>query len=327
MMAVWQRLDLETPGHSIATRGNLRAACLVALVTLLAIPAFSDSGATATQSTFASPEKATDALISAVRSGRTDTLLRILGPSSKRLISSGDTVADAEARKKLISEFDNKNEVEAEGDDRAFLVVGDDGWQFPYPIVKYGSAWRFDASAGATEILDRRIGANELDAIEVCRAYVSAQREYAEKDRNNDGYVEYAQKFLSNPGRQDGLYWPTGVGEEESPLGPLVVSARAEGYSPSKGKERTPYHGYYYKILTGQGPSARDGAYDYIVNGHMIGGFALVAFPAQYGASGIMTFIVNHDGVVYQKNLGRRTSELAINMKLFDPDSSWSETP
>jgi hypothetical protein len=186
--------------------------------------------------------------------------------------------------------------------------------------------WRFDANAGAQEILNRRIGANELNTIEVCLAYVDAQREYAKEDRNRDGYLEYAQKFMSDPGKRDGLYWPSPAGEEESPMGPLMVLAQAKGYR-FVATAPVPYYGYYYRILKGQGPNAAGGAIDYVIRGHMIGGFALVAYPASYGSSGIMTFIVNYAGDVYQKNLGADTTEIAQKMTLFDPDPTWTKVP
>ena len=280
----------------------------------------------AEQETFATPQEAVDSLLAAARADNADKLLKVLGPGSKKLIGSGDAVADAQSRSKFVTAYEEGNQIEPEGDDRVILAVGKDDWPFPFPIVKQGGNWRFDATAGAEEIFARRIGANELDAIEVCRAYVDAQREYAEKDRNHDGFVEYAQKFLSSPGKHDGLYWPAPAGEEESPIGPLMATARAEGYSTKAEGAHRPYHGYYYRILKGQGAAARGGAYEYVLNGHMIAGFALVAFPAQYGVSGIMTFIVNHDDVVYQKDLGPGTPKLAREMTLFDPDSSW-ETP
>jgi len=189
--------------------------------------------------------------------------------------------------------------------------------------VKRGDAWRFDTKAGADEILNRRIGRNEFNAIQVCGAIVDAEHEYASKDRTGSGYLEYAQKFMSSPGKRDGLYWPLTAGEE-SPIGPLVVSARAEGYGPRGAHEkRSPYHGYYYRILKKQGKDARGGAYSYVVHGRMIGGFALVAFPAKYGDSGVMTFIVNQNGVVYEKALGPHTATIARAMTTFNPDASW----
>ncbi|HUC69438.1 MAG TPA: DUF2950 domain-containing protein [Stellaceae bacterium] len=278
------------------------------------------------QKTFATPEQAVKALVDAVRSSDAKALHDILGPGSQKLLSSGDKVADAQARRKFVAEYDAANKLDSDGDDRRILSVGTDDWEFPFPIVKRGKVWTFDASAGAQEILDRRIGANELNAIEVVRAYVDAQREYAEKDRNGDGVLEYAQKFLSSPGKQDGLYWPAAPGEDESPIGPLMVRARVQGYSTTATRNRRPFYGYYYKILKGQGDAAKGGAYDYVVNGRMIGGFALVAFPAQYGVSGVMSFIINQDDVVYQKDLGPDTAEIAEKMTLFNPDANWTKT-
>jgi len=302
---------------------RLRDGIIAVLAALVGIVVLSPAAA-AKQASFATPEQAVDALVAATRADSTDQLLNVLGPGSRKLISSGDAVADTQARHKFVSAYETANEITKEGDDRAILEVGKDGWTFPFPIVKHGETWAFDASAGAEEILDRRIGANELSAIQVCRAYVDAQRDYAARDPEHSGLLIYAQKFKSSPGHHDGLYWPAAAGEQESPLGPLVASARAAGYGGKPAKGRIPYHGYYYRILTGQGPAAKGGAYSYIVKGHMIAGFAMVAFPAQYGVSGVMTFIVNNDGVVYQQDLGPETPELAEKMKLFNPDSSWT---
>jgi hypothetical protein len=301
-----------------------RFAALAASVLVASTALFSVALAAAAQMSFATPEQAVENMLAALRAKDSDRLVRILGPGSKKLVSSGDVVADAQARDKFVSEYEAANAITKEGDDRAVLVVGKDDWNFPFPIVRRDAGWQFDAGAGATEILDRRIGANELSAIEVCRAYVAAQREYASQDRNHTGFLEYARKFLSSPGRHDGLYWPA-ASDDESPLGPLIADARGEGYSAAgaEGGGRKPYHGYLYRILQGQGAGARDGAYDYVVRGHMIAGFALVAFPARYESSGVMTFIVNHDGVIYEKDLGADTAALARKMALFDPDSTW----
>lgn len=285
------------------------------------LPAPPAADARSQQQTFDSPERAVDAIVAAARSGRAASLLEILGPQGKKLVISGDPVADRQGRSRFVAAYGKKHSIERQGADKAVLLIGDEQWPFPIPMVKTGTLWRFDTAAGAREILARRIGRNELNAIEVCRAYVDAQRDYATKDRNGDGLREYAQKFVSGPGKHDGLYWPAKPGEEPSPLGPLVAQARAAGYG-GRGKH-APYQGYYYKILTRQGKNAAGGAHDFVAHGHMIGGFALVAFPAQYGASGVMTFIVNQDGVVYEKNLGPRTATLARHMTTFDPDPSW----
>jgi hypothetical protein len=291
-----------------------------ALGLALALPA-SPGHAAAAQQTFRSPERAIDAMVAAARADNAGALLKILGPQAKTLVASGDPVADREGRRRFVAAYDRKHDIERQGEDKAILLIGDSGWPFPIPIVGQGGVWRFDTAAGAQEILARRIGRNELNAIEVCRAYVDAQRDYASQDRNRDGLREYAQKFGSTPGKHDGLYWPAKPGEEASPLGPLVAEAHAEGYG-GRGKH-APYQGYYYKILTRQGPHAAGGAHDFVAHGHMIGGFALVAYPAQYGASGVMTFIVNQDGVVHEKNLGPRTVTIARHLTSYDPDSSW----
>ena len=203
------------------------------------------------------------------------------------------------------------------------LQTGKDEWPFPIPLVKENDRWRFDTSAGKEEIINRRIGRNELDVIQVCLAIVDAEREYYQRDPDGDKLLQYAQKFISTKGKRDGLYWETKPDEQPSPLGPLVAQARGEGYKGAAGKP-IPYHGYYYKILTGQGKDAPGGAYDYLVKGKMMGGFGMVAYPAQYGSSGIMTFIVNHDGVVYQKDLGANTASVAQSMTKFNPDKTWT---
>lgn len=269
------------------------------------------------QSAFASPEAAASALVAAARSNRTGALTRILGPGGDKLVSSGDPVADKEGRAKFVAAYAKEHELDKSADGRITLVVGDDHWPLPIPIVRQGKTWRFDTKAGQQEILARRIGRDELGAIEVCRAYADAQKEYASVDRNGDGILEYAQKFTSAKGKRDGLYWPVKPGEAQSPMGPLVASAHAEGY------KRQPYHGYYYRILKGQGKNAGGGAYSYMAKGRMIGGFALVAYPAEWGNSGIMTFMVNQDGTVYEKNLGPKTETTARAMTAFNPDDSW----
>jgi hypothetical protein len=278
---------------------------------------------------FASPEQATDTLVAATQAGKTTELEKILGPAGHKLIFSGDSVADKEGREKFVADYGEKHKIDKPTDTKAILIVGSDDWPFPIPLVKQADAWRFDTKAGVEEILNRRIGRNELNAMQVCAAIVDAEHDYASKDRTGAGYVEYAQKFMSSAGKRDGLYWPATEGEE-SPIGPLVVSARAEGYGPHGAHTKSsPYHGYFYRILKQQGKDAPGGAYRYVVNGHMIGGchmiggFALVAFPAKYGDSGVMSFIVNQDGVIYEKNLGAHTPEIARAMTTFNPDTSW----
>jgi hypothetical protein len=298
------------------------ALAILSQIAMLGAAASAQAAAGAGPTSFASPQQAADALIGAAQKGSKEDVLKILGQGANKIVSSGDPVADARAKEKFAAEARDSEKVEKQGDDRAILIVGKDDWPLPIPIVRHGGRWMFDAKAGEQEILSRRIGANELDAIEVCRAYVDAQTDYATKDRNNDGFIEYAQKFVSSPGKRDGLYWPSEAGEEQSPIGVLMASARAEGYGKSKEKPE-PYHGYYYRILKAQGENAPGGALDYVVKGHMVGGFGLIAFPAQYGVSGIMTFIVNHEGVVYQKDLGPDTAAMAEKMTRYDPDKSW----
>ncbi len=283
------------------------------------------SAAAVKQKSFASAEEAVKAIVTAAKSDDNKELLAILGPAGKELISSGDAVADKQRRTQFLKAYDEKNRLTKKGDD-VIVLIGKDDWPFPIPVVKKGDSWVFDTEKGKEEILNRRIGENELNAIQVCLAIVDAQREYARKDRDKNGLLEYAQKFKSDPGKKNGLYWESKSGEEQSPLGPFVEQARGQGYQgqQSSGKP-PPYHGYQYRILKAQGKNAPGGVYDYVVKGKMIGGFAIVAYPAQYGNSGVMTFIVNHDGVVYQKDLGRNTEKVAQAMSKFDPDASWKK--
>ncbi len=282
--------------------------------------------AQANQKTFKSPEEAVKALIDAVKANDTKELLMILGPEGKDIISSGDEVADKETRERVAQKYDQKNKLVWDGDKKVVLDIGTDDWPMPIPLVKKGDNWVFDTKAGKEEVLSRRIGRNELNVIQVCLAYVDAQREYALKDRDGDGIRKYAQRFGSEKGKKNGLYWEAKEGEEQSPLGQLAAEAVKEGYTGKKaGGKPSPYHGYYYKILTAQGKNAPGGAYGYVVKGKMIGGFAMVTYPAQYGNSGVMTFIVNQDGVVYQKNLGKNTEKIASAMTKFDPDKSWEK--
>jgi hypothetical protein len=278
------------------------------------------SAALPAQRSFASAEDAAKALAAAMRGSDLKAVYAVLGPGSGKLIFTGDKVADAALRAQFTAAYDKSMKVDAAGDAKATLLIGDNDYPFPYPLVKGAGGWRFDARTGAEEVVNRRVGTNELAAIQVCLAYVDAQREYGLQDWDGDGLVEYAQKFMSTPGKHDGLYWPAKAGEAESPLGPLGEKARSEGY----GDGGDGYHGYRYRILTSQGKEARGGAYDYIVNGNMIGGFGLVAWPARWGVSGVMTFVCNHDGVVYQKNLGSQTRTVASEMRQFNPDKTWS---
>lgn len=284
------------------------------------------SAKTPKQKTFKSPDEAVKAMVSAIKANDARELTVIFGPDSKTLVFSGDEVADKTGRDNFIKAYGEKNRLETINGNKVILYVGNGDWPMPIPVVKKGNSWRFDTKAGKEEILQRRIGKNELNVIQVCKTYVDAQLEYVPRDYDGDGLFEYAQKLLSAPGKKDGLYWETKEGEEKSPLGTFMAGAAKEGYFPKDGKSKpTPFHGYYYKILKEQGEDAPGGAYSYVANGKMIGGFALVAYPAQYGNSGVMTFIVNKDGVVYQKDLGKNTSKNVQAMKAFNPDKTWKK--
>jgi hypothetical protein len=281
------------------------------------------AGAGGASAGFATPDQAVDALIAAVRSDKPAAIERVLGPGSGKLVDSGDHVADRSDRAKFAAAFDQHHDIERRGGDVAVLHIGSDEWPFPVALHAHTGTWHFDARAGAQEILDRRIGRNETSAMTACLAFVDAERDYASADRTGSLAPQYAQKFVSSPGKTDGLYWPAAAGVAQSPLGPLMAAAQAEGY----GGRHEPYHGYYYKILTGQGPHAPDGARDYVVKGRMIGGFALIAWPAKWGDSGVMTFMVNQDGIVYEKSLGRDTARRAPEISRYDPDASWKAAP
>ncbi len=273
---------------------------------------------------FSSPTDAVRTMVDAMKAGDTGRLLGIYGRAGKELFSSGDDAADRQAREEFVKAYDEKNRLEAVGRKKVILHVGKEDWPWPIPIVRTDQGWRFDTREGRQEILARRIGENELAVIQVCLAYVDAQREYA-RDQREGSLMEYAQKFVSDPGKRNGLSWEGEEGKQ-SPLGPLLSMASRENQGAAgKGDEAQSYHGYFYKILKKQGKDAPGGAYDYLVDGRMIGGFALVAYPARYGSSGIMTFIVNQDGVIYERDLGKNTEKAAEAMTSFDPDQTWKE--
>jgi hypothetical protein len=281
----------------------------------------------AKQISFASPEEAVKAAVAAAKRDDNKELISIFGPGAKDLISSGDAVADKQRRERFLAAYNEKNRIAQEGE-HSVVMVGKDDWPFPIPLVKKADGWVFDTQKGREEILNRRIGQNEINAIQVTLAYMDAQREYARKDRDGDGILEYARRFRSESGKKNGLYWEAKSGEEQSPLGSFFAQAQKGGYAPQGsggGQTAAPYHGYFYKILEGQGKNATGGAYNYVVKGNMIGGFALVAYPAEHGNSGVMTFIINHDGKVFQKDLGKNTATVASAMKEYNPDSTWSE--
>lgn len=291
-------------------------------ITVFAFSSFSASAAAVKQKGFGTPDAAVQAMVKELKADNRKELLAIFGPAGKGLAASGDPVADRADIEKFIEAYEESHSIRMRSPEVAILVVGDKDFPFPIPLVKNGDSWFFDTKTGREEIINRRIGRNELGSIEVLRAYVDAQREFFEMKSDDEAKREYAQKLFSSKGMHDGLYWEAGEGDEESPMGPFVASAAEEGYV-RKANRPVPYHGYYYRILTAQGSHAPGGARQYIVNGRMTEGFAMVAHPAKYGSSGIMTFMVNQDGIVYQKDLGRRTGTLVRNMKLFDPDITW----
>ena len=284
----------------------------------------------ADEQTFATPQKAVKALVTAAQNHDTNAIHLIFGPEGHALISP-DVVQATEDYKMFVQRLAEKTQLIANSDSNVTLEIGADGWPFPIPLVKQDGQWFFDTAAGRQEILARRIGRDEMGALNVCNAYVVAQREYASQDRMGDGVLAYAQFLRSTPGTHDGLFWPTNQpGEELSPLGPLIAQARVEGYHRTAkmlNDEQAPYHGYYFKILTRQGKHALSGKYNYIINGRMIAGFALVAWPAEWGDTGVMTFIVNQTGIVSQKNLGPQTAKIARAMTVYDPDLSWTLAP
>jgi len=308
----------------VASAAMLAAAA--APIELRAQSAPAATKASAAQKTFASPGEASRALADAVRASDRKAILAILGPRSKSWLFTGDDVADREDGRKFLAAYDRKNAIAKASDAKAVFNVGDDDWAFPAPLVRQGGVWRFDSEAGREEVVRRRVGRNELDTIQTLLAIVDAQREYAAADADRNGFNDYARKFISSEGKKDGLYWPVKSGETPSPLGPLVGAATREGYGAKAGAAPAPYHGYRYRMLTAQGKDAPGGAYGYLVKDKLIGGFAIVAYPAKYGVSGVMTFLVNHDGVVYQKDLGAATDSQAVKMQLFNPGKTWKKT-
>lgn len=284
--------------------------------------------------TFKSADAAAQALKAAVDARDTNALANIFGPDIRE-IESTDPVQAQQELATVAERLNEAMQLEHVASNRYVLDMGRDQFPFAVPIVQNQGQWYFDTDAGKQEVINRRIGRNELDVLKSVRAYDDAQREYASKDRNGDQVLEYAQKFVSTPGQKDGLYWSPDIDGEQSPLGPLFVQAQSQGYFQQAsqqtqnggGQSRQPFHGYYFKILTRQGTHAPGGAYNYIINGHMIGGFGLVAWPANYGQSGVMTFIINQQGKVYQKDLGKNTAAIAEKMQAYDPDPSWTVSP
>ena len=303
---------------------------MVFIAALLACAAFIVASmpimAAASQRLFPTPEDALKGLVEAVKIHDKAALDQIFGPSSKDLLS-GDAVQDAAESEEFARHVAEKTSLVKENDSKMIISIGNESWPFPIPLVKTNGQWHFDTEAGKEEILNRRIGEDELTAILVCRTYVKAQREYVLQDWDGDGILAYAQKLRSDPGKKNGLFWRHEPGEPVSPLGELVAQARMAGYKKEKSlfkEQPIPFHGYYFKTLTRQGKNAPGGKYNYIINGNMVGGFALVAFPSNWGKSGVMTFIVNQQGKVYQKNLGPDTLKMAQDVDTYDPDKTWT---
>ena len=300
------------------------ALVLAQWVMAVAVLVLQAPAALSAQRSFPTAQDAVDALIAANREDRVDELERILGPGGAKLVRSGDAVADRQGREQFLAAYNEAHRIDAEGPSTAILIVGRDEWPLPIPLVHSQHGWRFDTPRGEREILDRRIGRNELSVIEVCRAYVEAQREYAAIRVAAGAPAAYAQHFQSHPGSRDGLYWEATADDTPSPLGPLIAQAQASGYSTDRPLgRREPYHGYFFRILTRQGEHAPGGPKNFVVDGRMSEGFALIAYPAVYGDSGIMTFMVGPEGIVFERNLGPQTASIAPRIDAFDPDKSW----
>ena len=280
------------------------------------------------QLSFSTPDSAVAALAAALETRDLVAMRRLLGPETEGLVSSGDTARDRSDREGFLARYRARHEIVAGGPDDAMLQVGDDEWPLPVPLLRRNGRWRFDGDAAVNELLARRIGANELRTIDVMRGFVDAQQEYAAVGHDGDAPGIYARVLRSDPGRQNGLYWEVSAGEAPSPAGPFLAAASAEGYKASASANGpAPYHGYVYRMLFSQGPAADGGAREYVADGKLTGGFSLLAYPAEYGETGVMTFMVNQDGLVWQRNLGPKTCEVAAAITQFDPDSSWTPIP
>jgi Protein of unknown function (DUF2950) len=310
------RIQQTIPHHRLFTLSFFLAAfCLT-----ISMPV--NGQAITGQKTFASPTEAVNTLVHAARSGDPALLVPVLGPEAEKLISSGDLGDTKQLLADFVKAYNQRHSLTVEAQGYASLEVGAGGWPFPFPIVRDGKTWYFDIERGNEEIVDRRVGRNELGAIAVCEGYVEAQMKYASNGHDGNPAGVYADRFQSTPGKQDGLYWPS-KGDKESPMGSLIVDAVPEEVAKQDGKSPTPYHGYFYRMLTADGPEAPSGAKNYIVDGKPTGGFALIAYPAEYRVTGVMTFIVNRDGVVYEQDLGEKTAEVASQITTYNPDNSW----
>jgi len=294
---------------------------LIVMLTALAPLAF--AAPPRDRQNFATPDAAVQALVKATQAKDGKALSKLLGPQGQELIDSGDPVADQNARGRFAANYKAAHSLDKSKAGSITLEVGEDKWPFPIPLVASDGRWYWDSAAGTEELINRRVGENELSTIQSCLAFVDAQQEYYQRNVQKDSLQHYAKRLISTDGKRDGLYWPTTGNDAPSPMGEEFAAARAEGYLQADSPQGAPYHGYIYRTLVRQGPAATGGAYEYLVNGELLGGFALVAFPADYGNSGVMTFIVNHDGVVYSKDLGPFTREVAMGMAEFNPDSLW----
>jgi len=296
------------------------------VIALLAAVAFVACKRRPQYPTFATPEEAVRVLADTTNAGKLEGLVKLFGPEGQELVASSDPATGRRNQQVFLAAFSEGWRLEDLGTDRKELIVGNEGWPFPIPLVKDAGGWRWDTAAGKEEVLDRRIGRNELAVMRVCQTYVRAQQAYASRGRDGKPAGLYARRFASDPGAQNGLYWPAKRGERRSPLGDLVAQAAGQGYKRDPGQAGpTPFHGYYFRILEGQGSAAPGGALDYVVNGEMSRGFALLAWPAHYDASGIMTFMVSRDGIVYEKDLGTATLAKAETITRYDPDETWSK--
>ncbi len=314
--------------HSIQRKASAmkltRIRNLLTRLTLAFIVAAPLAAAAAPQETFATPEAAVDALMAALKANSDPAMVALFGEDHKDLVVNSDRAVSSVTRAKILAAMQTLKVLQSPSPDRRVLVIGDQAWPLPIPLVRSGDRWRFATEEGEDEIINRRVGADERSAIHVLLAYLDAQRTYAARDRDGDGVLQYAQKLASTPGKHDGLYWPADAakGEESSPFGPLI--AESAPYLEGR-KAGDPYRGYHFRILTRQGGNAPGGAYNYVINGRMIAGFAMVAYPAEYGRSGVMTFIVSHNGKVYEKDLGKNTSTIGPGIKAFDPGPGWKE--
>jgi hypothetical protein len=311
------RLNLDSRLAAVAL-SMLILACL--LVTPIA-----PAKETAAQQMFPSPDAAASALVAAGKADDMKTLSSILGPDADQVLSSGDPVGDKKAREDFVNRYQEMHRLEYDDQGRVVLYVGANNWPVPIPLVKKNGGWVFDTAAGKEELLSRRVGRNELFTINVLEDLADAQTEYASEARDGENADQFAQKILSDTGKRNGLYWETGAAQPESPIGPLIASASAEGYKKDRGGSPIPFHGYYYKVLTAQGKNAPGGAKNYLVDGKMTKGFAFLAYPAEYRSSGVMTLMINQDEVIVQKDLGPDTSKLASAITEFNPDKTWQE--